>query len=73
MKINVDDFVIKFLRSGMTEACSFSFIYPEKDDVATVPQTDVFKLSHPMITGGTKRVASKLKFQFDFSKYQSLY
>lgn len=71
MKVNEDDFSINFLRRS--NACSFSFIYPENEDVATVPKSDAIKLPHPMISGGTKRVALKMKFDCDISNYQNLY
>lgn len=68
---NGNDFSINFLKRS--DACSFCFIYPEKEDIATVSRSDLTKLPHPMISGGTERVALKMKFNCDFSKYQNLY
>lgn len=71
IKENSNDFSINFLKRS--DACSFSFVYPEKEDIATVLRRDLTKLPHPMISGGTERVALKMKFNCDFSKYQNLY
>ncbi|XP_015910948.1 uncharacterized protein [Parasteatoda tepidariorum] len=70
-KENGDDLTLNFLRRS--DPCSFSFIYPQIEDVATVSQGDIIKLPHPNISGGTERVALKIKFDCDISKYQNLY
>ena len=71
MKVNGDDYSINFLRRYDASSCSF--IYLEKEDVATVSKNDVIKLPHSMISGGTERVALKMKFDCEISKYQNLY
>jgi len=59
------EFVIKFLRRNET-----SFIYPDQDDIGEYPFTDIeLKLAHPILTGGTARVAQRFKFDVDLSTY----
>lgn len=71
MKVNEEDLTVNFLKRS--DPFSSHFIYPEKPDIVTVSRDDVIKVPHPMISGGTERVALKMKFNFNISDYQNPY
>lgn len=67
-KHNELEFEVKFLRCCSRN--SKCFIFPDKDDVADVVIHDMLKLPKPTELRGTERVASKLSFKVNFSKYE---
>nr|CAD7263368.1 unnamed protein product [Timema shepardi] len=65
-----DDYYVTFLRRSEPGIGLYSFVYPEKEDTSNVLREDLIKLPPPVSSGGTERVALKVNFDFDFSRYQ---
>lgn len=65
-KYNDFEYKVKFLRR-LKEGSEFVFSDPE--DVSDIAVCDMIKLPKPVECAGTERLTSRLKFVYDFSKF----
>ena len=62
---------VKFMKRVPSKSQSYSFIWPDNEDVDTVDKDDIeIVLPNPQIVGGTKRMAHRFVFnEVDFTPY----